>query len=263
MKERPILMSAPMVQACRRDINPKTVTRRICKLQPWEENGDWHLSHKGGITGVYHSQQACLDALVKHWCPYGVPGDRLWVRETFGVWRKTSVYCDEFEVGKEATRGLTLVEHEAEYGHNDLNIAYRADADDDGPWYPSIFMPRWASRILLEITDVRVERLQNISEEDAIAEGIDPLFDLSEPGLPQDIRELYQNEKMPWRNYLWHGCVGRPGFEITQKQSDYWEYQYSSYDTAVGSYSSLWEKINGKGSWKRNDWVWVVEFKKI
>lgn len=170
MKERPILMSAPMIKTLL--AGNKTQTRRIAKLQPWEENGYWHLSHKNGITGVYGSQGACLKALVDNWCPYGVSGDRLWVKETFGLWRKTSVYCDEFEVGKEALRGLTIAQHETEYGHSELNIAYRADANDEGPWYPSIFMPRWASRLTLEITEVRVQRLQEISEEDAIAEGI-------------------------------------------------------------------------------------------
>lgn len=227
VKERPILFSPAMIRALLD--GKKTQTRRIVKA-------DFH--HGPGMAKITPINN---EFLLERWpeaersfnnfgrcdrirCPYGVPGDRLWVRETFGVWRKTSVYCDEFEVGKEATRGMTLVEHEAEYGHNDLNIAYRADADDEGPWYPSIFMPRWASRTTLEITDVRVQRLKDISEEDALAEGI------------------------VWRT--------GPRYSASDDHNMEW-------DRPTDAYRELWESINGEGSWSANPWVWVVEFRRV
>ncbi len=96
-------------------------------------------------------------------------------------------------------------------------------------WKPSIHMPRWASRITLEVTGVRVERLQDISEEDAIAEGVEVL----------------------WRGY-------------DDAQDFYRNYHTGGYlFTAKASYRTLWESINGPGSWERNDWVWVIEFKRI
>ena len=142
---------------------------------------------------------------------------------------------------------------------NDRYMAaiYAAGWDRSIPkWKPSIHMPRWASRITLEITDVRVERLQNISEADAIAEGIAPLFSGEEVAGRPDCAL----DPMPWRNYLWHGHVGR---SILAAQSDAWPHQFSSYDTAVGSYSSLWASINGAESWDANPWVWAVSFKRV
>jgi len=145
MKERPILFSAPMVRAILE--GRKTQTRRVVKISN-PENA-MRVEFSSTDFGVYrfdlyfptHVRSETFP------CPYGQPGDRLWVRET---WRD---------------------------GIYDGPI-YRADAckvtDEqlEGTWKPSIFMPRWASRITLEITDVRVERLQEISEEDAKAEGV-------------------------------------------------------------------------------------------
>jgi hypothetical protein len=118
--------------------------------------------------------------------------------------------------------------------------------------------PRWASRITLEITGIRVERLQDISEEDAAAEGIERLYSQSDKAnYPNDNR--IQSDQS-WANYLWHGHVGR---SITQKQSDLWHWQYSNYKVARDSFSSLWASINGLESWSKNPWVWVVEFRRI
>jgi len=140
----------------------------------------------------------------------------------------------------------------------------KPEPDGDRPlkWRPSIFMPRWASRITLGVVSVRVERVQDISEDDAIAEGIDYLFSkddcLTTAGLigtdPKD---------HGYKNYLWHGDYGRYG--EGNKQSDSWSYQYSGYKNAIGSYSSLWEKTSAKRGygWDVNPWVWVVEFKRI
>ena len=140
-------------------------------------------------------------------CPYGQHGDRLWIKET---WR--AHLCD---------------------GRDNESIHYAADGPAcpvDGttikPWRPSIFMPHWASRLTLEITKVRVERLQEISEEDCIAEGI----------------EKAGPHGYGWRNYTDPAVVC---------------------STPRQSYFSLWESINGKGSLANNPWVWVIEFKRI
>lgn len=150
IKERPILFIAPMVRAILE--GRKTQTRRIVKPQPSmecdcePEGYSWVPMHKGR-------------ELSHHQCPYGQPGDRLWVRETFsGPW------C----------MGDTPP---SKWGRSS-RIWYWADGNpEEGDWTrprPSIHMPRWASRITLEITDVRVERLQDISDADALSEGIYP-----------------------------------------------------------------------------------------
>ena len=162
MKERPILFSAPMVRAIL--AGTKTQTRRIMKPQAddstWFENGA-----DGSITWEQDGKPCCGTGVwdVPHYSgkltrrPYGQPGDRLWVRESHW-WFK-----DE-------------PDHETGYYPPVLtveDVEFRADGDDGRKvWRPSIHMPRWASRITLEITGVRVERLQDISEADAQAEGV-------------------------------------------------------------------------------------------
>lgn len=136
MRERPILFNGAMVRAILD--GRKTVTRRICKPQPSE------LAHTtsadGNPMGSWWETGKDINR-----CPYGKPGDRLWVRETWA---------------NGATRAM-----------------YRAGCNEsytppDGQWRPSIHMPRWACRLLLEVTDVRVERLQAITYEQAAAEGV-------------------------------------------------------------------------------------------
>lgn len=198
MRERPILFSEPMVQAL--FAGTKTQTRRILKTQPLDV-----LPMKGkkrGVEWVGLMQRDPARGLVFR-CRLGQPGDRLWVRET---WMKT--------LGGIAYRA-NGVEH---YG-----------AGGKLKWKPSIHMPRWASRITLEVVAVRVERLQEISGADAIAEGIESLGgrgkfwrDYSDPGGPE---------------------------EVTMNLVD-----------PIVSYMTLWESINGVGSWNDNPWVWVVEF---
>ena len=121
---------------------------------------------------------------------------------------------------------------------------------------PSIHMPRWASRIQLEITGIRIERLQDISEADSKAEGVEHLFSEQEIASAPDCFMA----PMPYKNYLWHGNIGRT---ITASQSDKWRHQYSDYKMAKDSFSSLWESINGEKSWDANPWVWVVEFQRV
>jgi len=208
MKERPILFSAPMVRAILD--GSKTQTRRVVKqLDP----------KAGAVTTNMHSlPMSCCWAFGGPiiLCPYGQPGDRLWVRETFGEFIDTEVINGAtYELGRD--------------------WVYRADGEGvrvSTRWKPSIHMPRDASRILLEIVSVRVERLHDLSEGDAVAEGI---------------------ERMPcavpytklWKNYRpGNGCT--PSMAIPQN-----------------SFRSLWESINGEANWLSNPWVWVVEFKRV
>lgn len=199
-KEKPILFSGPMVRAILD--GRKTQTRRIVK----------DPARIGCLTGdcPHTNQSDCIRDITVFGatqCPYGNEMDRLWVRETFA-----------------APWGLDY-----KFPGGESGILYRADNPkkfpDDGTWKPSIFMPRAASRITLEITAVRVERLQDISEQDAIAEGISNIG--------------------PCRSVGWQDYSGGPGFM-----------------RPIKSYKSLWESINGKGSWAANPWVWVIEFKK-
>lgn len=158
MKERPILFSAPMVRAILE--GRKTQTRRVVKPQPHSAHYPQHAEARGaGWVWMAHDDRPTYTFATGDFrCPYGQPGERLWVRET---WAKAdSSLIDE--------------------------TFYRADGEVDGRqrafsyvkreprWRPSIHMPRWASRIDLEVTGVRVERLQDISEADAIAEGVEP-----------------------------------------------------------------------------------------
>lgn len=150
MKDRPILFSAPMVRAILE--GRKTQTRRAVngvadpdEIEVLGDSGEAFM-HSGACESF--CDYACGGAVLK--CPYGIPGDRLWVKETF--WK-----------------------------HKQTSFVRHADCASDASWkekgwrkVPSIHMPRWASRITLEIADVRVERLQDISEADAVAEGLDP-----------------------------------------------------------------------------------------
>ena len=147
MKERPILFSGAMVRALLADT--KTQTRRIVKPQPQMVTNNRTLPWEGDPAALMR----LMEIQGKH-CPYGQPGDRLWVRETWA-------------------HGVQAM---AAASDEDGPFVYAADGSTQGRlgerWRPSIHMPRWASRITLEITGVRVERLQDISEADAIAEGV-------------------------------------------------------------------------------------------
>lgn len=159
MKERPILFSGPMIRAIL--ASTKSQTRRIVKPQPDSRPGMectrvLFKNRKGDVV-LDEAAEAKEPRLCAILCPYGQPGDRLWVRETHMNWWKLDPANPE---------GPRLFSHVA---------AYAADGYELEPgerWIPSIHMLRAASRILLEITAVRVERLQDISEADALAEGV-------------------------------------------------------------------------------------------
>ncbi|HEJ3040974.1 TPA: hypothetical protein SL281_004268, partial [Pseudomonas aeruginosa] len=219
MKERPILFTGPMVRAILE--GRKTVTRRVVKPQP-----DF-LGSMVDPNTPFKTLDAGLHARIT--CPYGEPGDQLWVRETWHVGKphdKTAP-ADILAPLLAEGRGITVLYTAG--GWQSVGPAGREEPiyPDDQPlpdWAgkgrPSIHMPRWACRILLEITAVRVERLQDISEEQALAEGV--------RGEPCDhARQACADI----------GCWG---------------------DTAKGAFGFLWESLNGEGSWAENPWVWVV-----
>lgn len=206
MKERPILFSGEMVRAILD--GRKTQTRRLVKPQPTITFKDNDIAiwddPKTISTRTWNGSEGFND-----FCPYGQVGDRLWVRETWACLKPNS----------NETGNINSIH----------TIAYKAtDKYPDGiKWKPSIHMPRTASRITLEITGVRVERLQDISEEDAIAEGIEPSF-------------------------MWTGVQRYKSY--TSKTHDL---------TPILSFMSLWKSINGNDSWELNPYVWVIEFKQI
>ncbi|HCW1044313.1 TPA: hypothetical protein OW455_005383 [Pseudomonas aeruginosa] len=205
MKERPILFTGPMVRAILE--GRKTVTRRVMKPQP-----DF-LGSMVDPNTPFKTLDAGLHARIT--CPYGEPGDRLWVREAWAA-----------DAQVDAIAPSDLSQGEPIWYPADLSVRQTGcSMISKGRVRPSIHMPRWASRILLEITAVRVERLQDISEEQALAEGV--------RGEPCDhARQACADI----------GCWG---------------------DTAKGAFGFLWESLNGEGSWAANPWVWVVEFKRV
>jgi hypothetical protein len=175
MKERPIIFNAEMVRAIMED--RKTQTRRVVKPQPpphhWEDHPYHYISLKlldtdSGYSMRFQHILGGIDSDCPFWvtCPYGKPGDRLWVRETWSAIMNG---------------GWTIAD--ARRRMFDEKIVYRADGngyeDGDG-WWPSIHMPREFSRLTLTVTDVRVQRVQDVTEEDAQAEGARPAF--SYPG---------------------------------------------------------------------------------
>lgn len=229
IKERPILFSAPMVRAIQE--GRKTVTRRVLRFQPGADADITVERYNVAVTNRRGYQEAGPEIFGAWWrdgeagckCPYGAPGDRLWVRETW--------YCDHFEV----TRGPYLKPDDLNVSEaiDDGTLVYAADGltpyEADQPiWKPSIHMPRWASRILLEITNVRVERLQVISDKQALAEGV--------------------------RLYADHAALG-DWYHVEGKET------YSA--DPRKSFELLWSSINGPTAWDANPWVWTVEFKRV
>ncbi|HGM6487696.1 TPA: hypothetical protein ACKP3F_005748 [Pseudomonas aeruginosa] len=204
-RERPILFNDQMVRAILE--GRKTVTRRVVKPQP-----DF-LGSMVDPNTPSKTLDAGLHARIT--CPYGEPGDRLWVREAWAA-----------DAQVDAIAPSDLSQGEPIWYPADLSVRQTGcSMISKGRVRPSIHMPRWACRILLEITAVRVERLQDISEEQALAEGV--------RGEPCDhARQACADI----------GCWG---------------------DTAKGAFGFLWESLNGEGSWAANPWVWVVEFKRV
>ncbi len=214
---KPILFSTAMVQAIL--AGRKTQTRRATGLaQVNAAPNDWQLcwTQSTMINGKSVQFGAGFQSKINpkngaslgEKCPYGKPGDVLWVRET---WANLN----------------------ADFPSITPYYVYKADLDhkdQHGPitWKPSIHMPKTACRLFLKITNIRVERLQDISEQDAKAEGV----------------IYYGNESGDYKNYSYNDKLGDDWGVLTAKKS----------------FKSLWGSINGKESWDANPWIWVVEF---
>ena len=227
-RERPILFSSPMVRALL--AGTKMQTRRVAKIDD--------VAYGKPVQWV--SVASCTTGIMEVRCPYGEPGDRLWVRETWSP----DPPIDSSWASTEWNGCGRRIDGVPERFQHPRFCNYSADWLH-GPivWRPSIHMPRWASRLTLEITGVRVERLQEISEADAVAEGCkaDPF-----PG--------------PW----WQGYRDKgetpPSWMIEPKRIPHKPHLDRS---AVDAYRALWMQINGRGSWDANPWVWVLEFRTL
>ncbi|AKE75463.1 hypothetical protein WIE56_13345 [Klebsiella pneumoniae] len=223
MTERGMIFNGEMVLAILD--GRKTQTRRIMKIQPehsWLGLRRVIDSKNGSDDGTYFwslSDAFGLKIRSKSFtCPFGSVGDRIWVREAFRVHSR-------------ATDVATLVYKASERNSwteqtHRVPVAVCNKQATPEKWTPSLHMPRWASRILLEITDVRVERLNAISEEDARAEGI------------IDGGCLNCGEPEPC------GCAN--------PEPD-----------ATDAFAYLWQSIYGQESWNADPWVWVIEFKRV
>lgn len=213
MKERGMIFNGEMVRAILD--GRKTQTRRPVKFPVHDKNLGCELAGNE-LAGELSAGNYLNSA-------FGKPGDRIWVRET---WQAIHDYCDENGHVDERRYARSIPRHRGNYWHPVYEEAWGNESreDRDFPWRPSIHMPRWASRILLEITDVRVERLNAISQEDAQAEGM---------------------ELTGWRP--------------TYSDPDSGGEASTPYD----NFAQLWESIYGEGSWKANPWVWVISFKRV
>lgn len=206
MKERGMIFNAEMVRAILD--GRKTQTRRPVKNVRPDNCLTIHpatATRNGAHTHV-------MDAPKHGLCPFGAVGDRIWVRETFGwqIRRDPLGGTGEFRVYRATTPDA---------------VRYQTASGEAAPmkWVPSIHMPRRASRITLEITDIRVERLNNISYDDAISEGIKQEWTCIDPGLGS----------------------------------------YAHKNDVQDDYETLWKSIYGEESWAANPWVWVIEFKRV
>ena len=198
MKERPIIFNGDMVRAILS--GRKSQTRRVI-ANVGADNCIPLQKQTKTKDGIY---TYVMDAPMYGLCPFGQVGDRLWVRE---AWNK---YCG-------------LITYRADHDWID---EMRQETVCTAKWTPSIHMPRWASRITLEITAVRVERLNDISQEDAQAEGMELTGWIPSCSNPDNA-----------------------GFDET----------FTPYD----NFAMLWESIYGEESWSANPWVWVIEFKRV
>ena len=239
IKERPILFSADMICALIREYqNPgmcKNQTRRTRGLERFnalpeflKERG-WEIQEfieeePGLWLAISNDESGGFPDIFNPWvkCPYGKVGDRLWVREAFCYKADDSdkIISDQYWY-RASSPDVRVIGHDG-YG------LYRKDGSERSPWIPSIHMPRKASRILLEITEVKIEQLREITSWSAQLEGIECIW-----------HDDYTS------NCLWKDYTGKSTGLIFARES----------------YFSLWKKIKGTDSIDLNQWVWVIKFK--
>jgi hypothetical protein len=225
VRERPILMSGPMVRATLRERDPKTQTRRVVLPQPVDDGRPVMIWWPGGKSWNGSQFQNATP-------PFGRPGDRLWVRENLrqgadGIWTYEADGTP-IELDEDDARVPSM-----------LSWAHHVERD----YCVSIHMPRWASRITLELTGVRVERVQDISQDDAVAEG------------------LTQMSKDGGRTYK-YGIPDRDG--LPGSDDDGWDW-FNWYASPAHAYARLWDQINAKRgyAWDVNPYVWVLSFTRV
>ncbi|WP_278929778.1 hypothetical protein [Pseudomonas qingdaonensis] len=216
VKERPILFSGPMVRAILE--GRKTVTRRPIKpsMRGFDISFELHQQEDGSWRPMHTFDESSMDDQgTEHpiACPYGQIGDRLWVREAWAQINVAQAPGESWVVYREC-------DNRTDYG---------------GPWKPSIHMRRRDSRILLEITDVRVERLQDGEGE----------TDFESRYVAEGINRIHHGDG----EHYYHPFKSEPGPGNWVDPFDAWR--------------ELWVSINGADSWNDNPWVWVVEFKRI
>lgn len=218
MKERGMIFNGEMVRAILD--GRKTQTRRPIK---WKQTRFTEIGEREDGSKWPWSEDAENVCDFWHPCPFGSVGDRIWVRET---WQAIHDSTDEWGHVEERTYAPSIPKEKDTYWHTVYQEYFGDESRDDRgfPWRPAIHMPRWASRILLEITDVRVERLNAISQEDAQGEGM---------------------ELTGWR----------PTYSDPDSGGEAW--------TPYDNFAQLWESIYGADSWRANPWVWVIEFKRV
>jgi hypothetical protein len=247
-KVRPVLFSAPMIRALLEA--RKTQTRRPVLCLGGIRRGDQWAGPGNPVSGrlVYHDGGAWdAEVLGRDWgirgpiakCPYGQPGDLLWVRETWAHYHTINhIRRTDGRAFSEVSDGLAAYRADGFDTIDDLrdHIRLMSGMDleaieiRDDKWIPSIFMKRWASRLTLELTDVRVERLQDISTHDSIEEGIDHRC--------QKCGYTHRDANI----HFDHDLCGEP------------------MPTAPDAYRGVWETINGPETWDANPWVWALTF---
>ncbi|HHT0503885.1 TPA: hypothetical protein ACTW6W_004914 [Raoultella ornithinolytica] len=247
MKERGMIFNGEMVRALLD--GRKTQTRRIMKVQPSEDFTPMNMALETDYKARWYTpgivdKDGYLQPASKevfgvsnenegYSCPFGAVGDRIWVREAFRVHSR-------------ATDVATLVYKASERNSwteqtHRVPVAVCNKPATPEKWTPSLHMPRWASRILLEITDVRVERLNAISEEDAQREGV--------------------------HTEVWDQTVVARNYPARDEFFQFWSEDMPHYvemnQLYQSSFRSLWASIYGSDSWNANPWVWVIEFKRV
>lgn len=227
MTERGMIFNGEMVRAILD--GRKTQTRRPIK---WKQTRFTEIGEREDGSKWLWSEDAEHACDFWHPCPFGAVGDRIWVRETFCT-------VDDTQYG-----GGKWVDYRATPKFEASHPAGWDCAPNDAKalkWRPSIHMPRWASRILLEITDVRVERLNAISEEDAQSEGV--------------------------HTEVWDQTVVARNYAARDEFFQFWSEDMPHYvemnQLYRSSFTSLWESIYGAENWLANPWVWVIEFKRV
>jgi hypothetical protein len=239
MNKKPIIFSTEMVRAIL--AGKKTITRRVMKPQPiLRDDGYCCWKTPDRIGNIWREGETplgyTLHKMIELGCPFGKVGDLLWVRESWGD--VTAAFDDSDELRTVAFKADNSVWDC--YGQMVYLEQLGVSGIEVDKWKPSIHLPKFASRLSLEIKNIRVERLQDISADDALAEGISK----TEFWKPNEVDE---NPK-----------------PVHEWKAPFWDDYYFWTHYPQIAFSNAWDKINGKRkdcSWESNPWVWVLEFR--